>query len=145
MIEMNALEIEQLLTETHIGRLCMAARDGTPYAVPFPFCWANDALYLRLPLTGRKGSVLQENDRVCFEVDAFSETLDEYASVLIEGRLVAVTDLEEKSRIKQINDLKYSRLRKGHRPGHGRAAVLADLPMRKIVVTNISGRQKSPS
>jgi nitroimidazol reductase NimA-like FMN-containing flavoprotein (pyridoxamine 5'-phosphate oxidase superfamily) len=121
----------------------MAGRDSQPYAIPLPFCWRDEALYLRLPLTGRKGQVLSENDRVCFEVDQFSETLDEYASVLIEGRLVPVTDLGEKARVKQSNDEKYNRLRKGFRPGHGRVGDLSRLPMRKIVTISISGRRKS--
>jgi hypothetical protein len=91
----------------------------------------------------RKGQVLSENDRVCFEVDEFSETLDRYASVLIEGRLVPVSDLDEKARVKQINDAKYNRLRNGHRPGHGRSTALEDLPMRRVIPLVASGRKKS--
>ena len=143
MTDMTPLEIEQLLSDTRIGRLCMAGHDGTPYAVPLPFCWKDGSLYLRLPLTGRKGQVLSENDRVCFEVDEFSETLDRYASVLIEGRLVSVSDLDEKARVKELNDAKYNRLRNGYRPGHGRSTVLENLPMRKVVPQSVSGRKKS--
>jgi len=111
--------------------------------VPLPFCRANDSLYVRLPLTGRKGSVLQANDRVCLEVDAFSESLDEYAPVLIKGRLVLVSYLDEKAQVKPINDRKYNRLRNGYRPGPGRASALADLPVRKIDMTQIGERKKS--
>src|SRR5581483_333450 len=143
MTEMTTPEIESLLNQTRIGRLCMASRDGKPYAIPLPFCWRDRALYLRLPLTGRKGEVLRDNNRVCFEVDEYSETLDRYASVLIEGRLIPVSDLDEKASAKQTNDLKYTRLRNGHRPGHGRNGNLTDLPMRKIVPTSISGRRKA--
>jgi nitroimidazol reductase NimA-like FMN-containing flavoprotein (pyridoxamine 5'-phosphate oxidase superfamily) len=91
---------------------------------------------------GRKGAILSQNNRVSFEVDRFSDTLDEYASVLIEGRLIEVTDLGEKSRVKSINDGKYTRLRRGNRPGHGRSTPLGSLPMRKIVVESLSGRKK---
>ena len=121
MLPMSPHEIETLLDQTLIGRLCMADRDGRPYTIPLPFAWLNDALYLRLPLTGRKGDILRHNDRVCFEVDSFTPTLDDYASVLIEGRLVAVEDAAEKAQVKAINEQKYNRLRAGHRPGHGRA------------------------
>jgi nitroimidazol reductase NimA-like FMN-containing flavoprotein (pyridoxamine 5'-phosphate oxidase superfamily) len=120
----------------------MADTAGQPYSIPLPFCWHEGALYLRLPLTGRKGSVLSQNDRVCFEVDWFTETLDDYGSVLIEGRLVAVSDLEEKARVKAANDGKYRELRNGYRPGHGRSTPLADLPMRKIFPERLSGRRK---
>jgi nitroimidazol reductase NimA-like FMN-containing flavoprotein (pyridoxamine 5'-phosphate oxidase superfamily) len=142
MQDMTADEIEAMLSEAMIGRLSMADRDGRPYTIPLPFCWADGALYLRVPLSGRKGMVLAQNDQVCFEVDRFTQSLDEYASVLIEGRLIPVPSIAEKERVKQINDEKYLRLRRGHRPGHGRASDIAGLPMRKISVDQISGRKK---
>ena len=142
MIDMTSEEIARMLADAMIGRLCMADTDGTPYSIPLPFCWADDALYVRLALTGRKGEVLKQNDRVCFEVDSFSETFDEYASVIVEGTLIEVTDLAEKARIKALNDDKYLRLRRGHRPGHGRASALQTLPVRKIAVETIAGRKK---
>lgn len=143
MIEMTPTEIETLLEESRIGRLCMAGVDGQPYAIPLPFCFYDGTIYLRLPLAGRKGEVLKQNDRVCFEVDSFSDTFDHYASVLVEGRLVEVDDLDEKAHVKSLNDRKYLRLRQGHRPGHGRSTSLTDLPMRKIVVTSMTGRAKT--
>lgn len=144
MLEMSQYEIEQLLNELRIGRLCMADRGGQPYSIPLPFCWTDGALYLRVGLSGRKGQVLSENDRVCFEVDTFSDTLDDYASVLIEGRLVEVEDLAEKARVKAVNEGKYQRLRRGYRPGHGRQTPLEQLPLRKIVVESLTGRKKEP-
>ena len=142
---MNRDEIERMLDETRIGRLCMADGEGRPYAIPIPFCWHEGGLYLRLPLSGRKGEILSANDRVCFEVDEFTETLDDYASVLVEGRLVPVIDIEEKAAVKDANERKYNRLRNGHRPGHGRRTELEQLPMRKIEVEGISGRRKEPA
>lgn len=145
MIEMTAYEIDALLSRTRIGRLCMADPNGRPYAIPVPFYWDGTALYLRLPLTGRKGQILRANNRVCFEVDEYTQTLDDYCSVLIEGWLVEVTGMTERARIKQANDAKYSRLRQGYRPGHGRKTPLAELPMRKLVVEHLSGRRKEPA
>lgn len=142
MIEMTSSEIDRLLDDTRIGRLCMADSDGRPYAIPLPFCWDGRSIYLRLPMTGRKGAVLRQNNRVCFEVDTFTDTFDEYASVLIEGRLVEVDDLEERQRIKALNTAKYQRLRRGQRPGHGRATPISELPMRRIAVERISGRRR---
>ncbi|MGE5609443.1 MAG: pyridoxamine 5'-phosphate oxidase family protein [Bacillota bacterium] len=142
MVEMSHGEVERMLTDTAIGRLAMASPDGHPYAIPLPFCWADGSLYLRLSLTGRKGTILAHNDRVCFEIDNCSPTLDDYASVLIEGRLVLVIDLGEKAYVKTMNDTKYERLRSGYRPGHGRSISLQQLPLRKIVVEQLSGRKK---
>ncbi len=142
MQDMLPCEIEQMLGDTLIGRLAMADAAGRPYTIPLPFCWHDGTIYLRLPLRGRKGDVLSQNDQVCFEVDQFTDTLDEYASVLIEGRLIAVESTDEKMIVKALNEKKYNRLRRGYRPGHGRATALASLPMRKMIVSRISGRKK---
>jgi nitroimidazol reductase NimA-like FMN-containing flavoprotein (pyridoxamine 5'-phosphate oxidase superfamily) len=145
MVDMTQSEIEFLLDNARIGRLCMADADGWPYAIPMPFCRAGGTIYLRVPLTGRKGQILSANNRVCFEVDFVTDTLDDYRSVLVEGTLEAVHSLEEKQRICAINEEKYQRLRHGHRPGHGRGRPLAELPLRKIHVRAMAGRKKEPA
>lgn len=142
MVVMEKAELEALLSGALIGRLAMADGDGRPYVIPMPFCWHDDSIYLRLPMTGRKAAVLLQNNRVCFEVDWFDETLSDYGSVLVEGRLVKVDDLREKAVVKAFNDEKYTRLRKGNRPGHGRITPLEALPMCKIMTHAISGRRK---
>ena len=138
MLDMTRDEIDTLL----IGRLCMADAQGRPYVIPLPFCWTAGTIYLRLPDTGRKASVLAQNDRVCFEIDVFTNRLDDYASVLIEGRLASVTDLAEKQLARRASERKYTRLRGGYRPGHGRTTPLEELPLRKILVESISGRKR---
>jgi nitroimidazol reductase NimA-like FMN-containing flavoprotein (pyridoxamine 5'-phosphate oxidase superfamily) len=141
---MTPCEIEELLSASRIGRLCMADLDARPYAIPLPFCWLDGALYVRVADAGRKGRVLAENPRVCFEVDAVTDALDEYASVLIEGRLVPVIGLAEKVRVRDVNAAKYSRLRNGQRPGHGRLTPPEHVPLRKILVEQIAGRKNEP-
>ena len=142
MIEMTRNEIDRLLADARIGRLCLASAGGRPYCIPLPFCWIDGSLYLRIPLTGRKGSILAANDHVCFEVDHVSDSMDDYASVLIEGRLAPVMDLAERAAVKRLNTHKYERLRGGYRPGHGRSTPMEDLPLRKILVEQVSGRAK---
>lgn len=143
MIAMTRNEIEMMLADARLGRLAMASGNGRPYIIPMPFCWVNNALYLRLAMTGRKGQVLGENDHVCFEVDEYSDDFSSYASVLVEGRLCAVTSLDEKTRIKALNDAKYLKLRNGYRPGHQRVTPLEDLPLVKIQVEEVCGRKKN--
>jgi len=142
MIDMTSSQIDRFLGEARIGRLCMAAGDGKPYVIPIPFYWHDGAVYLRLPMKGRKGEILTRNPLVCFEVDWFSDTLDDYGSVLVERRIEPVDDLLEKRRVKALNDAKYERLRQGFRPGHGRQTPLENLPMFKIAVVQVSGRCK---
>jgi nitroimidazol reductase NimA-like FMN-containing flavoprotein (pyridoxamine 5'-phosphate oxidase superfamily) len=144
MIAMSETEIFALLDAALIGRLAMADLQGRPYAIPLPFCRIDSAIYVRVPMTGRKGEILSVNNNVCFEIDVFTDQLDDYASILVEGCLVAVNDLVEKARVRQVNDAKYNTLRHAWRPGHGRRTALADLPTRKIIPTSISGRKMSP-
>ena len=144
MREMTLSQIEAQLAAARIGRLCMATPEGEPYAIPMPFCWWQGALYLRVPWKGRKGEILGRNPRVCFEIDWCSDTLDDYGSVLVEGRLEGVADLVEKGRAKAANDEKYDRLRRGYRPGHGRQIPLEELALQKIVVARIAGRVREP-
>jgi nitroimidazol reductase NimA-like FMN-containing flavoprotein (pyridoxamine 5'-phosphate oxidase superfamily) len=143
MTEMTPAQIDEFLANARIGRLCMATPEGEPYAIPLPFCWHRGSLYLRLPMKGRKGEILLRNPRVCFEVDWFSDTLDEYGSILVEGHLQAVDEFAEKAAVKAANDEKYRRLRQGFRPGHGRQTPLEELPIQKIVVSRLSGRCRS--
>jgi nitroimidazol reductase NimA-like FMN-containing flavoprotein (pyridoxamine 5'-phosphate oxidase superfamily) len=60
-----------MLNEAEIGRLSMADRNGRPYTIPLPFCRAGGAIYLRLPLSGRKddaGGVLGPLSKVAAEI-----------------------------------------------------------------------------
>ena len=144
MIAMTENEIFNLLDRSLIGRLAMADIQGRPYAIPLPFCRIENTIYLRVPMTGRKGDILRANNHVCFEIDVFTDQLDDYASILVEGRLVAVDDLAEKARVRIINDGKYDSLRHAWRPGHGRRTALEDVPTRKIIPSSISGRKMTP-
>ena len=144
MIAMTETEICNLLDSSLIGRLAMADLQGRPYVIPLPFCRIESVIYLRVPMTGRKADILAANNQVCFEIDVFTDQLDDYASILVEGRLVGVDDLVEKARVRIINDAKYNALRHAFRPGHGRRTALEDLPTRKIIPSSISGRKMTP-
>ena len=144
MIAMTETEIFNLLDTSLIGRLAMADLQGRPYAIPLPFCRIESTIYLRVPMTGRKGDILAVNNQVCFEIDVFTAQLDDYASILVEGRLIGVEDITEKARVRVINDGKYNTLRHAWRPGHGRRTPLEELPLRKIINGSISGRKMTP-
>lgn len=142
MIEMTLPEIERFLDRALIGRICFA-RDGEPYCIPMPFLYHNGAFYFRLPPDGRKGEMMRANPRVCFEADEYAPDLSDYASVIAEGELIEVTDLDEKAEVRRLTTEKYTRLRGGRRPGHGRPPQpLEALALRKIVVHVLSGRKK---
>jgi nitroimidazol reductase NimA-like FMN-containing flavoprotein (pyridoxamine 5'-phosphate oxidase superfamily) len=141
MEEMPAPEIESFLQNQLLGRLAMADRGGRPYVIPLPFCYVNGCIYLRLPMTGRKGAILKFNPQVCFEVDACSPQMDDYTSVIIDGTLTPVSRKDEKQLARDAATEKYTRLRGSYRPGHKRQTPLEDLPTVRIDPACISGRK----
>ena len=142
MIDMTAQESVALLENARVGRLGMAAPDGRPYAIPLRFIWLNDTAYMRIAHYGRKADILEVNSRVCFEADACTEDFSHYASVLVEGSVVDVTDPVEKEEALFRYHVKYARL-----CGLGvppRPVTTNGVALRKLVVAAITGRKRDP-
>jgi nitroimidazol reductase NimA-like FMN-containing flavoprotein (pyridoxamine 5'-phosphate oxidase superfamily) len=94
-------------------------------------------LYLRLEMEGRKGLVLQENNRVCFEVDWYTETLSDYASIILEGKLVPVEDPDQHAALSAALNSKYLHLRKDRPSSTPQLSALC-----KLSPESMSGRKK---
>ena len=142
MIDMTAQEIALLLQNARVGRLGMAAPDGRPYTIPLRFVWLNGCLYVRLAHYGRKADILEANNRVCFESDAFTDDFSQYASVLAEGTVVDVTDPVEKEEALFRYHEKYSRLCGIGLPP--RPVTISGVALRKLIVQSLTGRKREP-
>ena len=95
MKDLSKEEIEKLLLTERFGMLALT--DGfKPYCIPFGFAYTNNFLYISFFEKGRKWGYLQANSNACFCV---YKLLDEvgrgWASVVVDGKLAKVTDLEE--------------------------------------------------
>jgi nitroimidazol reductase NimA-like FMN-containing flavoprotein (pyridoxamine 5'-phosphate oxidase superfamily) len=64
----NRKEIDDILHEARVCRLALAVQDE-PYLVPVSFGYDGDNLYFHTAKTGRKLDFIQNNPRVCFEVE----------------------------------------------------------------------------
>lgn len=142
MIEMSLQESALLLQNARVGRLGMATSDGRPYTIPLRFIWLNDTIYVRLAHYGRKSDILEVNNRVCFESDTFADDFSHYASVLVEGRVVDVTDPSEKEEALFRYYDKYARLCGLGLPP--RPVTISGVALRKIIVQSITGRKREP-
>ena len=90
-----------LVDQCDYGVLAMAAGDGTPYGIPMAAVRIGHCIYFHTSMTGRKNEIYRENDKVCMTFVGQTELYQKhftilYSSAIAEGRLCAVTDVEEK-------------------------------------------------
>lgn len=93
MKELTKQEIDNVLLKVRDGVLALT--DGKlPYGIPFGFVYVNESVYLSMLPTGRKWSYLQKTPMVCFNVFHWNEDYTEWFSVVIEGELEQIKDLD---------------------------------------------------
>ncbi len=110
--------------EKRIDQFLIAARTGylgltdgeLPYVVPLNFIWMNGALYFHGAAQGRKIELIRTNSNCCFTVaedygtmvsPVPAKTDTAYMSVMLFGKLEAVTDLNEATEVMQVMLDKY--------------------------------------
>ena len=100
----HATMISLLQTERE-GFLAMC-NEGQPYCLPFGYVFIDDSVYISLFPKGRKWLYLQKNPRVSFSVFAWDDNRTKWSSVVIDGELTMVEDLEGIRRVVVANMLK---------------------------------------
>jgi nitroimidazol reductase NimA-like FMN-containing flavoprotein (pyridoxamine 5'-phosphate oxidase superfamily) len=65
----NPDQIDMLLKRARVMRLAMCGPDGWPYLIPLNFGYEGGDLYFHTGYKGKKIELLEQNDKVCFEVD----------------------------------------------------------------------------
>lgn len=88
--ELTKDECERFLREQPYGRLGLCAR-GEPYVVPVSFVYEPGAVHFHSAKSGRKIDFINENNRVCFQVDKWQNG---WASVICYGTVTLRDDLE---------------------------------------------------
>jgi nitroimidazol reductase NimA-like FMN-containing flavoprotein (pyridoxamine 5'-phosphate oxidase superfamily) len=96
--------ISRLQTERE-GFLAMC-NEGQPYCLPFGYVFIEDSVYISLFPKGRKWFYLQKNPRVSFSVFAWNTDRTRWSSVVIDGELTMVENLEGIRRVVEANMLK---------------------------------------
>jgi uncharacterized protein len=137
--------IEQLLSGSETCRIAMI--DGnSPYIVPLNYGYVSNALYFHSALSGRKIEILKQNNRVCFEIENFSEIVrDEipcewtakYRSLIGYGTIEFITGNEEKKKGLDVIMTHYGR--KGaitYSDSH-----IENIVILKLNIEEISGKQ----
>lgn len=106
--QLTETQIEDLLLEEHIGRLATLNSNGFPYITPVHFIYSNKKIYIHGLLKGQKIDNIQNNPKVCFEIDKMEKFLlsevpcdvnTEYVSVIIMGEAKILNNEDEKSEV----------------------------------------------
>ncbi len=128
--------IIRLLSDSHVGRLGTAGKDGYPMIKPLNFIYHEGKIYFHSAQQGEKIEDIKRNSRVCFEVDLpITYVKSEgspcsadylYRSVIIRGRAYIVEDKDER-----LFALK--RLMKKYQPEGG----FSDFPIEKLALTAV--------
>ena len=99
---MNQDELHEVL---HSQVLCRIAFNDVnyPYIAPFQYVFLNEVLYFQFTNYGRKIRILNQDNRVCVEVESYTADLSQYSFITIRGKLIEVTDpVERKDVINHI-------------------------------------------
>jgi uncharacterized protein len=137
--------IEQLLSGSDICRIAMIDRNS-PYIVPLNYGYDGSALYFHSSASGKKIDILKQNNRVCFEIEYYSEIIrDEipcewtakYRSLIGYGTIEFITGHEEKKKCLDVIMAHYGR--KGaiiYKDNH-----IENIIILKLNIEEISGKQ----
>ena len=68
MRKMKPAEIKNFIKEFGCATLCMAEKDGSPYAIEYSYFPDNNDICGLVHSTGRASRVLTENNRVCLKI-----------------------------------------------------------------------------
>lgn len=113
-------EILEVINKAEVVRIGMSV-DDVPYIVPLNYGYKNDVFYFHGAKEGRKIDMITANPNVCFELDtdhvlvgASERACDwtmTYASVMGNGVMTIIEDLEEKKTALNILMSNYSEIK----------------------------------
>ncbi|PGS55444.1 pyridoxamine 5'-phosphate oxidase family protein [Bacillus sp. AFS041924] len=108
-------KINHFLEHARTGFLGLSQED-IPYVIPLNFVWLNNSIYFHGAAEGRKATYIENNPSACFTVGENYGTITSpipagtdtaYMSVIVEGAILPVTDLNEATAAMQVMLDKY--------------------------------------
>ena len=94
---MTDAETARLVDEQMLCRIAFRG-DDYPYLAPFRYVVMDDVLYFHFPDYGKKMRLLETDSRACVQIESYEPDLSEYSFVSYRGRLVRVTESEERDK-----------------------------------------------
>jgi len=103
-------------------RLCRIAFKGAeyPYMAPFQYIVLDGVLYFHFTDYGRKMKLLDNDKRVCVEIEEYKADLSEYSFIVLRGTLKVVTDQQERvNALQKLAEEGERKLSTNFLPAHG--------------------------
>ena len=138
-------EVETIIEEARVCRLAMCDGDR-PYVVPLSFAYRNNTLYFHTAMEGKKLDILEQNNKVCFEMDVGQELVQrgdhawefavKYRSVIGFGTASFIDEASEKAAALDVFVEHY-----GVSPEEYPEALLNVTKVIKVEIESMIGRQ----
>jgi nitroimidazol reductase NimA-like FMN-containing flavoprotein (pyridoxamine 5'-phosphate oxidase superfamily) len=93
-------ETDTLLRSQRICRMALNDRPQ-PYIIPLDYVYMDHKMYFHFANYGKKIQLFDNDPHVSVEVDKYNEDVSKYCSVTLMGRLVKVSDQQEKNRVSE--------------------------------------------
>jgi nitroimidazol reductase NimA-like FMN-containing flavoprotein (pyridoxamine 5'-phosphate oxidase superfamily) len=103
-------------------RLCRIAFKGDvyPYMAPFQFVVLDGSLYFHFTDYGKKMKLIDNDKRVCVEIEEYREDLSEYSFIVLRGTLKVVSNPSDRTRaIRKLAEEGEQKLSPNFLPAHG--------------------------
>jgi nitroimidazol reductase NimA-like FMN-containing flavoprotein (pyridoxamine 5'-phosphate oxidase superfamily) len=103
-------------------RLCRISFKGKkyPYMAPFQYVVLDGSLYFHFTDYGTKMKLIENDKRVCVEIEEYREDLSEYSFIVLRGNLKVVIDQKERARaLTKLSDEGKQKLSPNFLPAHG--------------------------
>jgi len=94
MKDISKEEMIALLQKAEDGVLAFSDGDK-PYCIPMGHVYVDGEISFSIFPKGKKWEICQKNKNVCFNVYAWNDDHTEWSSVVVDGEMVAVTDITE--------------------------------------------------
>jgi nitroimidazol reductase NimA-like FMN-containing flavoprotein (pyridoxamine 5'-phosphate oxidase superfamily) len=91
---MSSKEVEKLINNQLMCRIAFKGGEY-PYLAPFRYVRIDDTLYFHFTDYGKKMRLLEQDDKVCVQIESYKPDLSEYNFVSLRGHLRRVTDSSE--------------------------------------------------
>ena len=92
--KMSKDEMEKLLGDQFICRIAFNGGEY-PYLAPFRYIMIDGVLYFHFTDYGKKMNLVEQNNRVCVQIESYQPDLSDYNFVSLRGKLKKVTDTSE--------------------------------------------------